>query len=99
MLALAQELGVDELRNACEDHVTSTLSVASACTFLAAAMDIHDRTPGTSQIIDFRMNRKRFVLNNSLHRLFAFLINCLGLRGFIFIVEKFLESVFFLNIS
>lgn len=46
MLALAQELGVDELRNACEDHVTSTLSVASACTFLMAAMDIQDRSPG-----------------------------------------------------
>lgn len=46
MLALAQELGVDELRNTCEDHVTSTLSVPSACTFLAAAMDIQDRTPG-----------------------------------------------------
>ncbi|KAJ3661926.1 hypothetical protein Zmor_006300 [Zophobas morio] len=45
MLALAQELGVDELRNACEDHVTSTLSVASACTFLAAAMNIQNRSP------------------------------------------------------
>ncbi|KAG5888228.1 hypothetical protein JTB14_035577 [Gonioctena quinquepunctata] len=46
MMALAQELGVDELRNACEDHVTSTLSVPSACTFLAAAMDIQDKSPG-----------------------------------------------------
>lgn len=46
MLALAQELGVEELRNACEDHVTSTLSVQSACTFLAAAMEIHERSPG-----------------------------------------------------
>lgn len=46
MLALAQELGVDELRLACEDHVTSTLSVASACTFLAAAMDIQERSAG-----------------------------------------------------
>lgn len=46
MLALAQELGVDELRNACEDHVTSTLSVPSACTFLAAAMNIQDKSPG-----------------------------------------------------
>lgn len=46
MMALAQELGVDELRIACEDHVTSTLSVASACTFLMAAMDIQERSPG-----------------------------------------------------
>lgn len=46
MLALAHELGVDELRTACEDHVTSTLSVASACTFLSAAMDIQNRSPG-----------------------------------------------------
>ncbi|KAJ8957496.1 hypothetical protein NQ318_020523 [Aromia moschata] len=36
MMALAQELGVDELRNTCEDHVTSTLSVPSACTFLVS---------------------------------------------------------------
>ncbi|XP_060535457.1 uncharacterized protein LOC132707569 [Cylas formicarius] len=46
MMALAQELGVDELRNACEDHLTSTLSVPSACTFLAMAMDIQDRSAG-----------------------------------------------------
>nr|CAD7588710.1 unnamed protein product [Timema genevievae] len=46
MLCLAQELGVDELRTSCEDHVTSTLSVLNACTFLAAAMDIQDRCAG-----------------------------------------------------
>lgn len=46
MLVLAQELGVDELRMACEDHVTSTLSVGSACTFLAAALEIQDRSAG-----------------------------------------------------
>ncbi|KAH1008247.1 hypothetical protein HUJ05_008816 [Dendroctonus ponderosae] len=46
MMALAQELGVDELRNACEDHVTSTLSITSACTFLTTAMDIQDRSAG-----------------------------------------------------
>lgn len=50
MMALAQELGVEELRTACEDHVTSTLSVASACTFLAAALDIQERVPGMSRI-------------------------------------------------
>lgn len=46
MMTLAADLGVEELRSACEDHVTSTLSVASACTFLAAAMDIQERQSG-----------------------------------------------------
>jgi hypothetical protein len=50
MLNLAQELGVEELRAACEDHVTSTLSVLNACTFLAAAMDIQDRAVGKYHI-------------------------------------------------
>jgi hypothetical protein len=50
MLNLAQELGVEELRAACEDHVTSTLSVLNACTFLAAAMDIQDRAVGKYDI-------------------------------------------------
>lgn len=59
MLALAQELGVDELRNTCEDHVTSTLSVPSACTFLAAAMDIQDRTPGKNVQITY--NAKQII--------------------------------------
>ena len=51
MLNLAQELGVEELRAACEDHVTSTLSVLNACTFLAAAMDIQDRAVGKLKIL------------------------------------------------
>lgn len=55
MMALAQELGVDELRNACEDHVTSTLSVPSACTFLATAMDIQDRSTGMQPTIHFNI--------------------------------------------
>ncbi|KAH9630217.1 hypothetical protein HF086_010723 [Spodoptera exigua] len=45
MMTLAADLGVEDLRSACEDHVTSTLSVESACTLLAAAMEIQDR-PG-----------------------------------------------------
>lgn len=47
MLTLAQELGVDDLQNSCEEHVTSTMSVLNACTFLAAAMDIQDRASST----------------------------------------------------
>nr|CAI5821948.1 unnamed protein product [Callosobruchus analis] len=53
MMALAQEFGVDELRTACEDHVTSTLSAASACTFLLAAMDIQDKSPGGNAASSF----------------------------------------------
>nr|CAD7402454.1 unnamed protein product [Timema cristinae] len=50
MLCLAQELGVDELKTSCEEHVTSTLSVLNACTFLAAAMDIQDRCAGIGKV-------------------------------------------------
>jgi hypothetical protein len=53
MLNLAQELGVEELRAACEDHVTTTLSVLNACTFLAAAMDIQDRAVGKYYTLEF----------------------------------------------
>ncbi|VVC90429.1 unnamed protein product [Leptidea sinapis] len=49
MMTLAADLGVEDLRAACEDHVTSTLSVESACTLLAAAMDIQDR-PGPPKV-------------------------------------------------
>ncbi|XP_063363309.1 uncharacterized protein LOC134652082 [Cydia amplana] len=48
MMTLSADLGVEDLRAACEDHVTSTLSVESACTLLAAAMDIQDRPGGKS---------------------------------------------------
>lgn len=51
MMTLAADLGVEDLRAACEDHVTSTLSVESACTLLAAAMEIQDR-PGSKQCIN-----------------------------------------------
>ncbi|XP_063827740.1 uncharacterized protein LOC135077093 [Ostrinia nubilalis] len=48
MMTLSADLGVEDLRAACEDHVTSTLSVESACTLLAAAMEIQDRPGGKS---------------------------------------------------
>ena len=44
MMGLAHEMGLEELRVSCEDHVTSTLAVANACTFLAAALDMHERS-------------------------------------------------------
>lgn len=46
LMALAQDLGMDELKTACEDHVISTLSVANACTFFAAVMDIQGKLSG-----------------------------------------------------
>ena len=46
MMSLAQDLGVEELRATCEEHVTSTLSVLNACTFLAAALEIQERAAG-----------------------------------------------------
>lgn len=46
MMTLAQDLGVDELKIACEEHVKTTMSVANACTFLAAVMEIQEKASG-----------------------------------------------------
>ncbi|CAB0038389.1 unnamed protein product [Trichogramma brassicae] len=43
MLSLAQELGVEELRHSCEEHVSVTLSPVNACTLLNAALEAQDR--------------------------------------------------------
>lgn len=51
MMTIAQDLGVEELKVTCEDHVTSTLSVLNACTFLAAALEIQDRASGIFFVI------------------------------------------------
>lgn len=61
MLTLAQELGVEDLQNSCEEHVTSTMSVLNACTFLAAAMDIQDRASSKYQ------HYKMFTFNTIFH--------------------------------
>lgn len=45
-MTLAQDLGVEALKSACEDHVISTLSVANACTFLTAVMEIQEKASG-----------------------------------------------------
>lgn len=58
MMTLAQDVGIDELKTACEDHVISTLSVTNACTFLIAVMDIQEKTSGKFHINIF--NRFRF---------------------------------------
>ncbi|CAB3374372.1 Hypothetical predicted protein [Cloeon dipterum] len=44
MMGLAHELGLEELRVSCEEHVTSTLAVVNACTFLAAAFEMYERS-------------------------------------------------------
>lgn len=46
MMTLAQDMGIDDLRTACEDHVIFTLSIANACTFLTAAMEIQEKASG-----------------------------------------------------
>ncbi|GFS47900.1 uncharacterized protein TNCV_3598741 [Trichonephila clavipes] len=46
-LSIAQELGIDELRMCCEDHINSTLNVHNACTFLPACLELENRIPGT----------------------------------------------------
>lgn len=43
-MILAQDLGIDELKSACEDYVVSTLSVTNACTYLAAVMEIQEKS-------------------------------------------------------
>ncbi|KAF8773482.1 BTB/POZ domain-containing protein 19 [Argiope bruennichi] len=45
-LSIAQELGIDELRMCCEDHINSTLNVHNACTFLPACLEMENRVPG-----------------------------------------------------
>ncbi|XP_055534431.1 uncharacterized protein LOC129723949 [Wyeomyia smithii] len=46
MMILAQDLGVEELKIACEEHVKTAMSVANACTFLAAVMEIQEKAAG-----------------------------------------------------
>lgn len=46
MMTLAQELGVEELKIACEDYVVSSLSVANSCIFLTAVMEIQEKSSG-----------------------------------------------------
>ncbi|XP_055692926.1 uncharacterized protein LOC129795559 isoform X1 [Lutzomyia longipalpis] len=46
MMSMAKNLGVEELQTACEDHVVSTLSVANACTFLTAVMEMQEKSTG-----------------------------------------------------
>ncbi|KAI1283152.1 BTB/POZ domain-containing protein 19 [Halotydeus destructor] len=44
VLVTSKELGIEELRKNCEDHIASSLNVHNACTFLAAALSLESRT-------------------------------------------------------
>lgn len=55
-MILAQDLGMEELKVACEDYVVSTLSVSNACTYLAAVLDIQEKS--SSKFIFFYFLKK-----------------------------------------
>lgn len=52
-MTLAQDVGIEELKAACEDYVVSTLSVTNACTYLAAVMEIQEKS--TSMCIKYNI--------------------------------------------
>ena len=45
-LAIAHELGIDDLKQTCEDHIRATLTVHNACIFLPAALALENRISG-----------------------------------------------------
>ncbi|XP_026480146.1 uncharacterized protein LOC113386590 [Ctenocephalides felis] len=53
LMSLAQDIGAEDLRSACEEHVTSALSVVNACTFLSEVIDIQERPAGVKCAIPF----------------------------------------------
>ncbi|XP_047739160.1 uncharacterized protein LOC108682676 isoform X2 [Hyalella azteca] len=44
---VAHDLGLEELCQSCHDHLTATITPHNACTFLAAALAMHQRTGGS----------------------------------------------------
>lgn len=53
-LAIAHELGIEELRKHCEDHILSTLNVHNACVFLPAALALESRASGGGGVVGSR---------------------------------------------
>lgn len=51
-MTLAQEMGIEELKTACEDHAVATLSVTNACGHLATVMDLQDK-PSSKLRVEF----------------------------------------------
>lgn len=54
-MTLAQDMGIEELKTACEDYVVSTLSVTNACGYLASVMDLQDK-PSSKFFCFFALN-------------------------------------------
>lgn len=46
VMNIAHDLGLTDLKTACEDHVIATMSVGNACTFLTSAMEIQEKIGG-----------------------------------------------------
>lgn len=65
MMTLAQDLGVEELKIACEEHVRTTMSVANACTFLAAVMEIQDKASGAKFATPFLEKCITYIAENA----------------------------------
>lgn len=43
---IAHDLGLTDLKTACEDHVIATMSAGNACTFLTSAIEIQEKIGG-----------------------------------------------------
>ncbi|XP_035789422.1 uncharacterized protein LOC118465356 [Anopheles albimanus] len=65
MMTLAQDMGVDELKIACEDHVGKTMSVANACTFLTAVMEIQEKASGAKCAAPFLEKCITYIAENA----------------------------------
>lgn len=44
---IAHDLGLNDLKTACEDHVIATMSVDNACCFLTNALEIQEKVGGS----------------------------------------------------
>ncbi|XP_058058893.1 uncharacterized protein LOC131209771 [Anopheles bellator] len=65
MMILAQDMGVEELKIACEDHVGKTMSVANACTFLTAVMEIQEKASGAKCAAPFLEKCITYIAENA----------------------------------
>lgn len=54
IMIIANDLGLNDLKTACEDHVIATMSVDNACCFLTNALEIQEKVGGkcTDSFVD-----------------------------------------------
>lgn len=64
--AVAHDLGLEELCQHCQDHLTATITPHTACTFLAAALAMHHRTAGSKGSQQFVERCLAYVGENAL---------------------------------